>query len=99
MDPRALLAEFSGRGMVDHLEALQRIADDNGGNRAAGTKGYEESGRYVEKQLRAAGYNPVRQTFTYRGDGRNSKQVESFNILAETGGSADHTVVVGGHLD
>lgn len=99
VDARAVLEDFKGRGMVGHLEALQRIADDNGGNRAAGTKGYEESGRYVEEQLRAAGYNPVRQTFTYRGDGRNSKQVESFNILAETGGSADHTVVVGGHLD
>ncbi|MGO4193159.1 M20/M25/M40 family metallo-hydrolase [Arthrobacter sp. YAF17] len=98
-DPRALLAEFSGRGMMGHLEALQRIADDNGGNRAAGTSGYEASGRYVEEQLRAAGYTPVRQTFTYRGDGRNRKQVESFNILADTGGSADHTVVVGGHLD
>ena len=99
VDARALLAEFSGRGMVGHLEALQRIADDNGGNRAAGTSGYEASGRYVEEQLRAAGYTPVRQTFTFRGDGRNRKQVESFNILAETGGSAENTVVVGGHLD
>ena len=25
--------------------------------------------------------------------------MESFNILAETGGSAENTVVVGGHLD
>ena len=55
--------------------------------------------RYVEEQLRAAGYTPVRQTFTFRGEGRNRKQVESFNILAETGGSAANTVVVGGHLD
>ena len=85
--------------MVGHLEALQRIADDNGGNRASGTSGYEESGRYVEEQLRAAGYTPVRQTFTFRGEGKNRKQVESFNILAETGGSAENTVVVGGHLD
>ncbi|MFF2029661.1 hypothetical protein ACFVVK_05150, partial [Arthrobacter sp. NPDC058192] len=36
VDPRAVLAEFRSRGMVGHLEALQRIADDNGGNRAAG---------------------------------------------------------------
>ena len=99
VDARAVLEDFRGRGMVGHLEALQRIADDNGGNRASGTSGYEESGRYVEEQLRAAGYTPVRQTFTFRGDGRNRKQVESFNILAETGGSAENTVVVGGHLD
>ena len=85
--------------MVGHLEALQRIADDNGGNRASGTSGYEASARYVEEQLRAAGYTPVRQTFTFRGEGKSRKQVESFNILADTGGSAENTVVVGGHLD
>jgi len=99
VDARAVLAEFKGRGMVDHLEALQRIADDNDGNRASGTSGYEESARYVEEQLRAAGYNPVRQAFSFRGEGKNRKQVESFNILADTGGSAENTVVVGGHLD
>ena len=99
VDARAVLEDFKGRGMVGHLEALQRIADDNGGNRMAGTSGYEESGRYVEEQLRAAGYTPVRQNFTFRGDGGNRKRVETFNILAETGGSAENTVVVGGHLD
>ncbi|WP_024368532.1 M20/M25/M40 family metallo-hydrolase, partial [Arthrobacter sp. TB 26] len=99
VDARAVLEAFKGRGMTGHLEALQRIADDNGGNRASGTSGYEESARYVEEQLRAAGYNPVRQTFTFRGEGRNRKQVESFNILADSGGSAENTVVVGGHLD
>ena len=67
VDARAVLEDFKGRGMVGHLEALQRIADDNGGNRASGTSGYEESGRYVEEQLRAAGYTPVRQTFTLPG--------------------------------
>ena len=74
--------------MADHLEALQRVADDNDGNRASGTSGYEDSARYVEEQLRAAGYSPVRQTFTYRRDG---ERVESFNILADTEGSADRT--------
>ncbi|MET3949859.1 aminopeptidase S [Arthrobacter sp. UYEF36] len=99
VDARAVLEEFQGRGMVKHLEALQRIADDNGGNRASGTSGFEESARYVEEQLRAAGYTPVRQTFTFRGEGKNRKQVKSFNILADTEGSAGNTVVVGGHLD
>ena len=99
VDPRAVLEEFKGRGMVEHLEALQRIADDNDGTRASGTSGYEASARYVEDQLRAAGYTPVRQNFTFRGDGKNRKQVKSFNILADTEGSAESTVVVGGHLD
>ncbi len=96
VDARAVLAAFKGRGMVGHLEALQRVADNNNGNRASGTSGYEDSARYVEDQLRAAGYTPVRQTFTYR---RDDETVETFNILADTAGSAENTVVVGGHLD
>lgn len=98
VDARTVREAFKTRGMADHLEALQRVADANSGNRAAGTSGYKESARYVEEQLRAAGYSPVRQTFTYRGD-RRGKRVETFNIIADTEGSPDHTVVVGGHLD
>jgi aminopeptidase S len=81
-----------------HLVSLQKIADQSGGNRAAGTSGYEASGRYVEDQLRAAGYKPVRQVFKY-WDGDLEAEVESFSILADTPGNPEHTVVVGGHLD
>ena len=95
-DARQILAVFKARAITEHLEALQRVADANDGNRASGTSGYEDSARYVEEQLRAAGYSPVRQTFTYRRDG---DRVETFNILADTEGAADRTVVVGGHLD
>ncbi len=41
----------------------------------------------------------MRQSFTFKEDGRRGKTVESFNILADTGGDAGHTVVVGAHLD
>src|SRR4051812_42549927 len=99
VDARTVLAAFRSRDMVQHMEALQRVADANGGNRASGTSGYEESARYVEEQLRAAGYSPVRQAFSFRGEGRGSKRVQSFNILADTGGSDEHVVVVGAHLD
>ncbi|WP_277523259.1 M20/M25/M40 family metallo-hydrolase [Arthrobacter sp. ES3-54] len=99
VDARTVLEDFKSRDMVGHMQALQRVADANGGNRAAGTSGYEESARYVEEQLRAAGYEPVRQTFSFRRDGRGKARVESFNILADTGGGAGHTVVVGAHLD
>ena len=95
VDARTVLAAFKSRGMVDHLKALQSIADANGGTRASGTSGYEASAKYVEEQLRAAGYEPVRQTFSFKGEGRGRPRVESFNILADTGGSAEHTVVVG----
>ncbi len=52
-------------GILVHENALQDIADANGGTRAAGTPGYEASGAYVEDLLEAAGYNVSRQEFTY----------------------------------
>jgi Zn-dependent M28 family amino/carboxypeptidase len=52
-------------GMLEHLGALQRIADRNGGNRAAGTAGYDASSRYVARRLRAAGYRVQVQRFAF----------------------------------
>jgi Zn-dependent M28 family amino/carboxypeptidase len=43
-----------------HLDALARIADDNGGIRAAGTPGYDASASYVAEQLVALGYSVQR---------------------------------------
>jgi Zn-dependent M28 family amino/carboxypeptidase len=51
--------------VLEHLRALQRIADRNGGNRAAGTKGYDASARYVAARMRAAGYRVGLQEFSY----------------------------------
>ncbi|KQZ07401.1 aminopeptidase [Agromyces sp. Root1464] len=44
-------------GVLEHQQALQDIADANGGNRAAGTTGYTESVDYVVDTLEAAGWN------------------------------------------
>ena len=49
--------------MQRHLDALQKIADDNGGNRAAGTPGYRASVDYAVKVLKGAGYDVTRQRF------------------------------------
>jgi Iap family predicted aminopeptidase len=43
-------------GLGEHLEALQRIAGEHGGNRAAGTAGERATAKYVARRLRAAGY-------------------------------------------
>ena len=43
-------------GVTGHLEAFQRIADENGGNRYTATPGHEESASYVARVLRNAGY-------------------------------------------
>ena len=61
----ALRSAVSADNILTHLSALQAIADANGGNRAAGTSGNEASAEYIEGQLEAAGYEPVRQVFTY----------------------------------
>ncbi|GAB90109.1 peptidase M28 family protein [Gordonia rhizosphera NBRC 16068] len=42
--------------VMAHIRALQQVADADGGNRAAGTSGYDASLAYVADRLRAAGY-------------------------------------------
>jgi len=54
---QALLECVRAGGAVEHLEALQSIADANGGTRAAGTEGYEDSVDYVVDTLEAAGWD------------------------------------------
>jgi aminopeptidase Y len=56
-------------GVRRHQAALQAIADANGGTRAAGTPGYDQSVQYIVSQMTAAGYH-VRLDefeFTYFG--------------------------------
>ena len=43
-------------GLAEHLRALQRIAGEHGGNRAAGSAGERATAQYVARRLRAAGY-------------------------------------------
>jgi Zn-dependent M28 family amino/carboxypeptidase len=64
-DTSSLRDAVSAAAIIDHLEQLQLIADQNDGNRAAGTSGYEASAVYVEQQLAAAGYTTSRQEFSY----------------------------------
>jgi Zn-dependent M28 family amino/carboxypeptidase len=52
-------------GVLDHLDAFQEIADENGGTRASGTPGFEASVDYVVHKLRRAGYHPEVQEFTF----------------------------------
>jgi len=52
-------------GVRAHQAALQAIADANGGTRAAGTSGYEESVDYVVDTLEAAGWSVSIDEFDY----------------------------------
>jgi aminopeptidase S len=75
-----------------HLQELQRIADENGGNRATSTTGFDASVGYVADRLIEAGYQVTRQTFTV-GD------TSSVNLVVERAGTDPEVIMLGAHLD
>ena len=88
-----LVADVTGAGAFTHLEVLQRIADDNGGNRASPGPGYDASVDYVVGILRNAGYEV--STPTFRVANANVR-----NVIAQTRtGSPERVVMAGAHLD
>ncbi|MDN5920267.1 MAG: M28 family metallopeptidase [Pseudonocardia sp.] len=64
--PQRLAAAASGQDAFAHLQALERIADQNKGNRAVGTPGYDASVEYVAGALRQAGYDVATPSFDVR---------------------------------
>ena len=64
-DFKKLLECVTLEGVREHQAALQQIADDNGGTRASGTPGYEESVDYVVERMTAAGYNVTLNSFPF----------------------------------
>ncbi|MBG0827503.1 M28 family peptidase [Planomonospora sp. ID67723] len=52
----AVAHKIKGKNVKKHLDQFQAIATANGGNRAAGTPGYDASLTYVQNKLRKAGY-------------------------------------------
>ncbi|QFZ16188.1 M28 family metallopeptidase [Saccharothrix syringae] len=62
---KKLTKDVTLEGVNRHLIAFQRIADRNGGTRAAGTPGYDASVDYVAGKLRAAGFDVTTPTFNY----------------------------------
>ena len=82
----SLLACVDADGAREHLEALQAIADENGGNRAAGLPGYEASVDYVVDTLEAAGWNVTIDEFDYTFIGPSElEQLTPVQATYETG--------------
>ncbi|MGH3713174.1 MAG: M28 family peptidase [Micromonosporaceae bacterium] len=78
-----------------HLQQLQTIASNNGGNRRSTGGGYTASVTYLEEKLKAAGYNVVRQPCT-----SGCTSGAGPNLIADwPGGDANEVYVFGGHLD
>ncbi|MEV1122069.1 M28 family peptidase [Actinosynnema sp. NPDC049800] len=76
-----------------HLNDLQTIATNNGGNRAHGRPGYLASVNHVKAKLDAAGYQTSVQQFTTSG-------ATGYNLIADwPGGDPNDVLMLGGHLD
>ncbi len=94
-DPRGRRPRITRAELDEHLAALQRIADRNGGNRSAGTPGYDQSADYVAARLRDAGWRVTRQDvpFTYFRlhdasltiGGRELTRADDFQVLSYSG--------------
>ncbi len=81
-----LLECVDADGAMEHLEAFQEIADENGGNRAAGTSGYEASVDYVVDTLEAAGWNVSIDEFDFTFVGASTlQQITPVNASYPTG--------------
>lgn len=77
------------------LDGLQKVADDNGGNRAHGQSGYKASIDHIKGKLDKAGFETSVQEFQHGG-------ATGYNLVADwpQGGGADGpTVMTGAHLD
>ncbi|MBN6035322.1 M28 family metallopeptidase [Amycolatopsis sp. 195334CR] len=62
---KQLVKKVDVGGVNRHLIALQRISDQNGRTRAAGTPGYDKSAEYVAAKLESAGFTVTRQQFPF----------------------------------
>ncbi len=60
-----LSESITAEAIAAHLVALDAIAAEHDGNRAAGTEGYEASAAYVEAKLQEAGYSTTRWPFSF----------------------------------
>ncbi|GAB2583639.1 M28 family peptidase [Microlunatus antarcticus] len=65
VDSSKLRKAVTVNGILQHERALFAIAAKNEGNRASGTKGYDDSVKYVTKKLKKAGLKVKTQTFEF----------------------------------
>ncbi|MEV8376159.1 M28 family peptidase [Kribbella sp. NPDC056861] len=78
-----------------HLTQFNTIATNNGGNRRAGSAGYNASLAYVKQKLQAAGFTVTEQRCT-----SGCSTTQTSNLIADwPGGPANQVVMFGAHLD
>jgi hypothetical protein len=62
---KLLRSGLTSGAVIKHLQELQDIADDNDGNRASGSSGYNKSASYVAKTLKGYGWDVSREKFDF----------------------------------
>ena len=82
-----LLGCVSAPGVTRHLEALQAIADANGGTRATRTPGYQASVDYVVDVLEESGWSAEIVPFTYNATDTALQQLTPSSIAHPNGGA------------
>jgi aminopeptidase S len=93
-----LVDAVTAEGALVHVDALQGIADANGGNRASPGPGYDASVDYVVGVLREAGLDVSTPSFVLRSDDGEEATVR--NVVAQSRtGNAQQVVMAGAHLD
>jgi Zn-dependent M28 family amino/carboxypeptidase len=95
-----LLACVDAGDVVEHLDALQDIADANGGTRESGTPGYDASADYVADLLEDAGFTVERQVFDFSLFTENSSSltVDAVAVATQTMSFSGSGVVIGGNV-
>jgi aminopeptidase S len=93
-----LTGAVSDAAALTHMQALQKIADEHGGNRATGTPGYDASVKYVVDVMRGAGFKVSTPTYEMSGD--DGENGTGRNVIAQTrSGDPGRVVMIGAHLD
>ncbi len=86
--------QLNAANMMQHLQAFEKIAKDNGGNRAVGTKGGLASAKYIIDEAKKAGLQAQMLPF------ENREKVVGQNIFVEIAGQTNESVVlIGAHYD
>lgn len=79
---------------MKHLYVLQAIAQENGGNRAVGTKGGLLTAKYIDAYVRELGLETSKLIF------ENRNKLVGQNLIVEIPGqSKDSAIIVGAHYD
>jgi aminopeptidase S len=93
-----LVDDVTADGALGHVDALQRIADAHGGNRASPGPGYDASVDYVAGVLRDSGFEVSTPSFVLHSD--HGAEATVSNVVAQTrAGNAQSVVMAGAHLD